>query len=284
MESLITICNSAELALPEEVSLFCRDTSSFCSVLTLEKYANNVSLKQLLREWDQRKYYLSTDGGYYLQFLSRMACNIAIHVNSDFTVAKVKGYDPSIGYHMRRSLSELLMDIYRNKCVLSSGVLAHAAAIVYRGETVLFAGLPGAGKSTQANLWLTHVKGSWVLNYDHPAIMPYHGRYYVCGTPWSGKESCFIDQSIPLRAIVFVKQAASNQLRKLSPAETFATIYPNFMFVPLSEKIETQYIDVISKIAAIVDCFELSCTISKAAVDIVKNNLFSKEEDHHEDL
>ena len=81
------------------------------------------------------------------------------------------------------------------------GMMLHASATVIDGETYLFAGQSGIGKSTHAELLKKYHPGAQLINDDKPALRLVDGQWMVYGTPWSGKNGININAGYPLKAI-----------------------------------------------------------------------------------
>lgn len=148
----------------------------------------------------------------------------------------------------------------------------HGAAIEYMHKGIIFSGLSGAGKSTQAHLWKKY-RNALIINGDCPAIRRVNGQTMVCGTPWCGTSGENIDLEVPLLAIVMVKQATKNSIRKLQGNEKFLTVLSQIF----RSNIDANTLDAaISNLSAVIDSFsvyELSCTKDESAVDILEQAL-----------
>ena len=167
----------------------------------------------------------------------------------------------------------LLMQAYMYRLICTGNFMIHSAAVNYRGNGILFCGLSGAGKSTQANLWKQFLHCS-ILNYDKPCVINDNGTVYAHGSPWSGKEKLYKNEYVNLKAIVYVVQAKKNSVRKLGPAEAMSHIYLHNYVYPLTEEIESLYISAINSVAERIPVYELSCEISEEAVEVLYNELF----------
>ncbi len=84
------------------------------------------------------------------------------------------------------------------------GLMLHASATVIDGETYLFAGQSGIGKSTHAELLIKHHPGAELINDDKPALRHVDGKWMTYGTPWSGKNGININAKHPLKAITLL--------------------------------------------------------------------------------
>ncbi|MBR0414560.1 MAG: PqqD family peptide modification chaperone [Clostridia bacterium] len=171
--------------------------------------------------------------------------------------------------------SNLLMQGYMYRLVTQGDFMIHSAAVMYEDDAILFCGLSGAGKSTQANLWKTYLHAS-VLNYDKPCIIQESGRVYAHGSPWSGKEALVRNVYKPLKAIVYVVQAKENRVRRLSSAEAFGHIFLHNYVYPFTDEIEAQYIAAIQDAVNCIEVYELQCDISENAVAVLFETLYNK--------
>ena len=166
---------------------------------------------------------------------------------------------------IEREVSYLLMHTYMYRLVNTGNMMIHAAAVVYRQQSVLFCGLSGAGKSTQANLWKEYLHAH-ILNYDKPCIIEENGQYYAHGSPWSGKEALYLNECYQLKAIVFVVQDTNIKVDKLSVAKAYSLIFLHNYLYPINEEIEKKYSNVVSRIVQKIPVYELHCDISENSV------------------
>jgi hypothetical protein len=96
-----------------------------------------------------------------------------------------------------------------------TGLLLHAAGLAFEGRGVVFSGVSGAGKSTIAGLaaerpgWLALSDDRIVLRFEAAAGVRCHG------TPWPGEGQIARSDSAPAAALLFIEQAATNEVRAL---------------------------------------------------------------------
>ena len=104
-------------------------------------------------------------------------------------------------------------------------LLFHASVVCRGGKAYMFLGPSGTGKSTHTRLWLRYIDGSRLLNDDNPVVrIEADGEAEVYGSPWSGKTPCYVNEHYPLGAIVRLRQAPHNAIRRMSPIEAYATM------------------------------------------------------------
>lgn len=156
------------------------------------------------------------------------------------------------------------MRAYQYVALYSGALLLHAAAVAHAGMGIVFCGVPGAGKSTQARLW-EHELGAEAINNDQPCIVYRGGKAYVCGSPWSGKEPCYKDLSLPVRALVMVEKNGDNVAEPLRAAEAFALLYLNEYIVPVRDDTERLYTSAVEKLVASVPVLRYRCDMTADA-------------------
>lgn len=152
----------------------------------------------------------------------------------------------------------------------------HSAAASYKGQAMLFSAPSETGKSTHTSLWKKYYGDDVVLfNDDTPVILEKDNKFFACGTPWSGKTEINENKYFPLKAIVFLKQGAENEIRKLSTIEAVVKLL-NETKKPVFESLMDKHMEIISNIIKKTPIYELTCNISKEAVDLVKDTVFGK--------
>ena len=107
----------------------------------------------------------------------------------------------------------------------SAAVLLHAAGGNIDGNGVLFAGPSGAGKSTISRL-LGDGGSARFLSDDRIMLRRFGGKLSMYGTPWPGDAGVAINESVPLKAICFLRHADETSLRPLKPEQVLQRLLP----------------------------------------------------------
>lgn len=162
-----------------------------------------------------------------------------------------------------------------------NGGVLHSSCISYRGQAVLFSAPSGTGKSTHTRLWKEFYPETVIINDDLPAlrILPNKAGEeipYAFGTPWAGKTQTNENISAPVRAVVFIRQAQENSIRRVSGSEAAFLIMQGVRKHVLEELMQAS-LDFAAGLLACVPAYELSCTISREAVELVRSELFGEE-------
>lgn len=109
----------------------------------------------------------------------------------------------------------------------------HCATIEDQGRGILFLGPSGIGKTTQAERW-AEFRGSSIINGDVGFVQRREQDYIAWGTPWHGSSPYCLNASVPVKALVVLKQAPENRLRELTGFEKVTEVsgsvfYPTWL-------------------------------------------------------
>lgn len=99
-------------------------------------------------------------------------------------------------------------------------LVLHSSVIDYRGRGIVFTAPSGTGKSTQADLWEKY-RQSETINGDRSLIRKTESGYRVYGSPYAGSSHIYKNCAVPLTAIVVLRQAKRNRIRRLKPKEAY---------------------------------------------------------------
>ena len=154
----------------------------------------------------------------------------------------------------------------------------HSSAVALENRAVLFSGPCGIGKSTHAGLWQQYfgADNAVIINDDKPVLRLHKGSFYVYGTPWSGKSTLNANIRVPLGAIVFLRQAKENHIRRLDSLEAirmlvYQSLRPNSDMDKMNKLLNL--IDVLVPHVAV---YHLDCNISLAAVKLAYDTIYNR--------
>ena len=153
------------------------------------------------------------------------------------------------------------------------GLLLHASFIRWNGQGILFSAPSGIGKSTQANLWETY-ENAEILNGDRAGIRFVEEKWYAYGLPYAGSSEIYRNEKAPVKAIVVLKQAPENRVRKLSVSEAFGYLYPEFTLHRWDKRFCDIALNYILELLSAVPVYLLECLPDQSAVSVLKNELF----------
>lgn len=96
------------------------------------------------------------------------------------------------------------------------GLFLHSSTVVVDGKAYSFSAPCGTGKSTHTALWLKLFGDrAYIINDDKAAFRKIDGKYYVYGTPFSGKNEINVNTRAELAGICFVEQAKDNSIERI---------------------------------------------------------------------
>ncbi len=165
-------------------------------------------------------------------------------------------------YHL--GFESILLD--RNKLCL------HASCIETPLGGILFSGVSGIGKSTQADLWCRY-RNARYINGDRPILSKENNGWLAWGSPYAGSSKHYVNDNTPVTAIMLLKQSRTCSLRRLTPAEAFRGIWAGLTVhtwdPAFVEKASALAIDLISAVPV----FEFSCTPDENSVNALEQAL-----------
>ena len=187
-------------------------------------------------------------------------------------------YLPGNEKHMNYSRNLLtLMDL--EATLLDFGALIlHASLIRWNGMGVIFSASSGTGKSTQAELW-ERFEGADILNGDRAALRQIGGVWTAFGLPYAGTSGIYRNESAPLKAVVALRQAEENRLRRIAGAEAFRYLYPETMIHRWDADYERRATDLLLQIMGDVPVFLLECRPDREAVSLLRDTLETTQKD-----
>jgi len=165
-----------------------------------------------------------------------------------------------------------MMYPFEGRMLYKGGIVLHGAAVECNGKGIIFTGISGAGKSTQAHLWQKY-KDALIINGDCPSIKMVDGLPIVYGTPWCGTAGESINRKVRLCAVVLVKQGEKNTLKEFKGQAAFVMILTNVLRSNFDESALDLSCENLKNIMEHIRVFEITCTVSEEAVKILEKEL-----------
>lgn len=195
--------------------------------------------------------------------------------NPDFTVSV--SLDEAECQRNQLSMAEyeyiMLGYSFYQQLISRKGFLLHSSAISLDNEAYLFSAKSGTGKSTHTRLWQELFPNKVIMiNDDKPAVRYLNDTFYCCGTPFSGKDDFSTNIMIPIKALIFIQRGKKNSIRKLSTLEAFSKLYEQTLH-PKNKNLMKEFLDNIDLFMKKTPMYELTCTISLEAAQLVYDTL-----------
>lgn len=201
-----------------------------------------------------------------------------IKANNDWSIVECIISDATNEFDVPNEVRSfnILSLVMQNVILFHNGIVLHSSAIAYKNKGIAFFAPSGTGKSTHTRLWKKYYDDVEIINDDSPAVRIIDGKYLMYGTPWSGKTDININKSTELSAIVFLRQAYENSIRKVNnPIEALQVILPE-IYKPAFDDMANLNMDMLDILIKNIPMYVLYCNISKEAVDTVKNEIIKQ--------
>lgn len=125
-----------------------------------------------------------------------------------------------------RTENFILSCAFNREIIKYGGMLVHSSALICDGGAYLFSADSGVGKSTHTRLWLKAFGDRvHIFNDDKPVVRLYQDRVIACGTPFDGGSGIALNESAPLKAIVFIERGELNSVRIPTGREIIQKLY-----------------------------------------------------------
>lgn len=180
--------------------------------------------------------------------------------------------DPNVGL----VLSSMLRILYAQAVLKQDGVSIHASCVCLKGESYLFLGKSGTGKSTHAGEWMKAFPDCNLLNDDNPVLRIERDEVVAYGTPWSGKTPCYKNECCPVAGIARLRQAGANRFIPLAEAETFAALLPSCSAIRQDVRLQEKLYHTLIYIAEHIAVGMLECRPEVEAARLCFENLSTK--------
>lgn len=178
---------------------------------------------------------------------------------------------PVLPERIEKNLSMLA---FQSRFCLSDGLFMHGAIAELQDRAVVFTGSSGAGKSTQATLWRKHL-GARILNGDKAFLLCKRGETRAFGSPWSGSSPDFSNASAPLQAVVVLRQAGENQIRKLSIPESLSLFATHCYYPYWDAALVEKTMDSLDRLLTHTPVYLLCCRPDKLSVETAYRGIFT---------
>jgi hypothetical protein len=161
-------------------------------------------------------------------------------------------------------LDELLITHHLS---LGRGVELHACGLVNAsGQSSLFVGHSGAGKSTTARLWTRHLPVQ-VLSDDRIIVRKRDGRFFMHGTPWHGEAAFALPQRAPIQRIFLLEHGSENRIEPVSRGAAAAELLARSFTPFYSRRFVEPVLALLEEMAVSLPCYRFQFVPDQSAVE-----------------
>ena len=172
-----------------------------------------------------------------------------------------------------KNIDVLLLQLFYTHAVRRQMIQLHCATIDDDGRGILFLGPSGIGKTTQAERWAQY-RGSAIINGDIGFVQRTPAGYTAWGTPWHGSSPYCENTSVPVAAMVVLKQAPKNSIRELTGFEKVTEVSNSVFYPQWVEGGMELCLETLDHLLTKVPVYELSCRPDEGAVELVEQVVF----------
>lgn len=167
-----------------------------------------------------------------------------------------------------------------NECVLCNIYYMHAinkhiikihSSLIDTG--IMFLGPSGIGKTTQAELWQKY-RSSLIINGDIVFVQETESGFLGWGTPWHGSSPYCENTSVPLKAMVVLKQAEQNSIRELTGFEKVTEVSNSVFYPQWLENGMELCLETLDHLLTSIPVYELRCRPDEDAVRLTEQTVF----------
>ncbi|HAY73657.1 MAG TPA: hypothetical protein DIW36_06060 [Ruminococcaceae bacterium] len=149
-----------------------------------------------------------------------------------------------------------------------NGMYLHSSTVVVDGKAYSFSAPCRTGKSTHTSLWLKMLGDrAYIINDDKAAFRKIDGKFYVFGTPFSGKNDINVNTFVELGGICFVEQSETNSIERLSNDEALSLLISQTVR-PSNPDRMILLCDFLDDLLKNVPIYKLKCNISLEAAEL----------------
>ena len=167
--------------------------------------------------------------------------------------------------HFSYALNSFQMMLFAFSSAREKALMLHSSVVECGGKAYVFQGKSGTGKSTHSALWLRCVEGAALLNDDNPIARIEDGQVFLYGSPWSGKTPCYRNRRVAAGAFVRLAQAPQNHIRRLGPAEAFASLLPSCSVMKWDKALYDAVCETVGEAVQKVPSYALQCLPDEGA-------------------
>ncbi|HTA42900.1 MAG TPA: hypothetical protein VK789_10650 [Bryobacteraceae bacterium] len=168
----------------------------------------------------------------------------------------------------RHSIDSVIRIIHTLALASEGGLLLHAASAIRNGSAFVFAGRSGAGKTTLSR----HAPADACLLSDEISYVRKAGETFLAwGTPFTGELGTpGANQSAPVKALCFLRQAEENRLVPIEKAEALRQLLTNVLFFADDPDMVRQVFDTAGELVGCTETFQLNFTQGGAAWELIQ--------------
>lgn len=173
-------------------------------------------------------------------------------------------------------IDTFLIQIFHTHAVRNHMIQVHSSLIEYKNSGIMFLGPSGIGKTTQAELWHQYLD-ALIINGDMVFMEDKGDEFIGWGTPWHGSSPYCENTSVPVKALIVLKQGQENRIRKLEGFEKVSEVSNNIIYPMWIEDGMDLCLKTLDHLLTHVPVYELVNKADEDSVLMVKQVVFDEK-------
>lgn len=162
-------------------------------------------------------------------------------------------------------IEKLLLDV--------DALILHSCYTEYKGKAILFTAPSGTGKTTQAEIW-KRVYGSRIVNGDKCILQKSDDQFYAGGFFLHGSADECENKSMPIHAIVIVRQSKHDYVEELNAVQKIGLLYSEITVNRWSKDFISRTMTLLEDLIQNTRVIMLHCTMEDRVAQVLHEYLF----------
>lgn len=172
-------------------------------------------------------------------------------------------------------INDFVCQLFYTHVVQNHVIYLHSSLIDCEGRGIMFLGPSGIGKTTQAELW-NRYRDALIINGDRVFVQEIPETFLGWGTPWHGSSPYCENTSVPVDALIVLKQDSKNFIRELTGFEKVTAVSDNVFYPRWLENGMELCLETLDHLLSRIPVYELSCRPDEDAVRLTEETIFGK--------
>lgn len=174
----------------------------------------------------------------------------------------------------KQNIIAILLQIFYTHAVQRHMLQLHSSLIATPdNHGIMFLGPSGIGKTTQAELWNKY-RDALIINGDIVFVQETPEGFLGWGTPWHGSSPYCENTSVPLKAMVVLKQTPENSIRELTGFEKVSEVSNSVFYPQWLENGMELCLETLDHLLTNIPVYRLSCRPDEDSVRLTEEAIF----------
>ena len=164
----------------------------------------------------------------------------------------------------------LSLFLLQHSFIHHQGLIIHAAGGSIKGKGIAFTAPSGTGKSTLSQL-LVQSPHNRLFSEERLIVRLVDKQWHVWGTPWHGEGNIARNESVPLSALVFLKQSQITKITPLSSSDGLHRLIQTASIPWYSVEWTDKGLVLCESLIKEIPMFELAFRPDQSAIEVVEH-------------